>query len=177
MGSGDLCPSLPVACKPLSQAGKKKTTSKWQISHSVHNGAAEPRCKIHRALPVRALQPVIILKATIKTIETHVMGLGRIAWLIPTSIPEERKPGVPRVLLLCRAGGDRKDLQGIELSEGRWQQPGPQAGWHPRSHPGGSDQAGGAAGGFPLSPHPTSTLPRVTQKVRDKKSPSSKPVV
>lgn len=87
--------------------------------------------QIHRALPVRALQPVIILKATIKTIETHVMGLGSIAWLIRTSIPEERKRGAPRVLVLCPAGRDQVELQGIKLRVRRWQQPGPQPLWDP----------------------------------------------
>lgn len=114
--------------------------------------------QIHRALPVRALQPVIILKATIITIETHVMGLGSRAWLIPTSIPEERKRGVPRVLLLCPAGRDRVELQGTELRVRTGQQPGPQAVWDPRSHAVGSDQAGGAAGGSPrllTSPRPS----------------------
>lgn len=83
--------------------------------------------QIHRALPVHALQPVIILKATIITIETHVMGLGSRAWLIPTSIPEERKRGVPRLLVLCPAGRDQMELQGIRLRVRRRQQPGPQA--------------------------------------------------
>lgn len=126
--------------------------------------------QIHRALPVRALQPVIILKATIKTIETHVMGLGSIAWLIPTSIPEERKRGVPRVLLLCWAGGDQVELQGIKLRVRRWQQPGsvrPQV---------AATRLGELQEG-PPAPHLTSTLPRVTQRVSDRKIPSSKPVV
>lgn len=98
------------------------------------------------------------------------MGLGSIAWLIPTSIPEERKRGVPRVLLLCWAGGDQVELQGIKLRVRRWQQPGsvrPQV---------AATRLGELQEG-PPAPHLTSTLPRVTQRVSDRKIPSSKPVV
>lgn len=48
------------------------------------------------------------------------MGLGSRAWIIPTSIPEERKRAAPWgcVLVLCWAGKDQAELQGSSEGAG-----------------------------------------------------------
>lgn len=88
MGSRDLWSFPP--CGMQTALPSRKNTAKLNLPCRTQRCTQAP-VQIHRAFPVRPLQPVIILKATIKTVEMHVMGLGSIARLIPTSIPEERR--------------------------------------------------------------------------------------
>lgn len=139
---------------------------------------AQAPVQIHRALPVGSLQPVITLKATIKTIETHVMGLGSIVRLIPTSIPEERRRGDPKgwKLVLCWAGRDGAGLQRTTLGERRWQPPGPQPAWHPRSHTHSSADTGAkgwvGCGRAPRSPSLAQSSPGSCRKSAAENTPS-----
>lgn len=113
--AGTCGPSLLAGCKPLSQAGETQLSSKSPIPYTTV--CPSPGVNPQGSSCPLSLQPVIILKATIKTIETHVMCLGSTARLIPTSISAQRKRGAPRgwTLVLCGAGRDRVELQRTKL--------------------------------------------------------------
>lgn len=168
MGSGDLC-SFPACGMQTTLPRRKKHFQVADIPFRTQRCSRAP-VQIHRPLPVRALQPVIILRATIKTIETHVMGLGSIAWLIPTSIPRSGSEEFPGCWCFAGQVGTKRSCRAPSSGRGGGSSRVPRQ----CGTPGVTQVAVARLWELqegPPAPHPTSALPTVTQKVSDRKDP------
>lgn len=179
-GQGAPCSS----CSSHGKWGSVLLPSLWHANHSpkkekhfqvVDIPFRTQRCsrapvQIHKPLPVRALQPVIILRATIKTIETHVMGLGSIAWLIPTSIPRSGSEEFPGCWCFAGQVGTKWSCRAPSSGRGGGSSRVPRQCGTPGVTQAAVTRLWELQEG-PPAPHPTSALPRVTQKVSDRKDP------